>query len=59
MYLRKRLETLEASLAPRSQPVVIWAMVGDRAMTDAELRTEIEHRQSENPGARFVPVGWL
>ena len=59
MYLRKRIETLEAALAPSGKAVVFWAMVGDRAMTDHELRAEIEHRQSESPGTRFVPVAWL
>ena len=58
MYLRKRIETLEAALAPSGKPVVIWAMVGDRAMTDDELRTELD-RQKEKPGTRFVPVAWL
>ena len=59
MYLRKRIETLEAALAPSGKPVVFWAMVGARAMTDDEIRAELDYRQREKPGTRFVPVAWL
>ena len=61
MYLRKRIETLEASLAPRGKPVVFWAMVGDRAMTEQEIDRDIDVRKAAGApaNARFIPVRWM
>ena len=62
MYLRKRIETLEASLAPRDRPIIgIWAMVGNRAMTDQEIEKEIAARKAAGApaNARFIPARWL
>ena len=46
MYLRKRIETLEASLAPRGRRVCIWGMTsglkdGFRLKTDEEIEADI------------------
>lgn len=58
-YLRKRLEDLEAALAPRGKPIVIWAMVGDRAMTEAEINAEIAAFSAIDPVVQCIPVRWL
>ena len=47
MYLRKRIETLEASLAPRGRRVCIWGMTsgledGIRLKTDKEIEADID-----------------
>ena len=61
MYLRKRIETLEASLAPRGKPIVIWAMIGNRAMTKQEIDKDIDVRKAAGApaNARFIPVRWM
>ena len=60
MYLRKRIETLEASLAPRGKPIVIWAMIGNRAMTQQEIDKDIDVRKAAGApaNARFISVRW-
>ena len=61
MYLRKRIETLEAAMVPRGEPIAIWAMVGNRAMTKQEINEEIATRKAAGApaNAQFIPVRWM
>jgi hypothetical protein len=66
MYLRKRIETLEASLAPRGRRVCIWGMtsgndVGFRLKTNREIEAEISAGQrlgSIGPNDQVDVVSW-
>lgn len=66
MYLRKRIETLEAALRPRGRRVCIWGMTtgdvsGFRLKTDQEIDAEINSNRrlgSIGPNDRVDVVSW-
>lgn len=66
MYRRKRIETLEAALAPRGRRVCIWGMTsgddfGLRLKTDEEIEAEINADRCLgiiHPGDRVKVVSW-
>lgn len=66
MYLRKRLETLEASLAPRGRRVCIWGMTsgledGFRLKSDREIEADIDTERMRGmigPNDRIDVVCW-
>ena len=66
MHLRKRLESLEASLAPRCRRVCIWGMTsgledGFRLKTDKEIEADIDTERTLGmigPNDRIDVVCW-
>jgi hypothetical protein len=58
--LIRRINALEASLAPTGKIVPFWAMKGCRAMTEEEVQKEIAVRKAAGApaNAQFIPVRW-
>ena len=48
--LNKRLDGLEAKLAPEGKPFLIWAMIDGRRMTDAEINASVSGSDCERKG---------
>ena len=61
MYLRKRIETLEAARSPAGPVIGFWAMKENcESMTDEEIEKEIAERRVNAPAnARIIPMSWL
>ncbi|MGY3531454.1 hypothetical protein [Bradyrhizobium sp. USDA 4452] len=54
MRLHKRVEDLEKSIAPRQNPIILFALTEDR------LREEIRKRQAiEGPDVPIQGICWL
>jgi hypothetical protein len=60
--LNKRLDGLEATLAPAGKPFVIWAMVDGRRMrkaeTDAAFQEAIASGRA-SPGDKPLAISWM
>ena len=60
--LGKRVTILEAQLAPKGRPYVIWAMTDEcMPMSETQIDAVIERAKAEGApaNARFWPVRWL
>jgi hypothetical protein len=60
--LNKRLDGLEATLAPEGKSFAIWAMVNGRRMTAAEISTAFQEAIASgraSPGDRPLAVSWM
>jgi hypothetical protein len=60
--LNKRLDGLEAKLAPEGKPFVIWAMIDGRRMTEAEIDQVFQEAIAcgrANPGDKPLAISWL
>jgi hypothetical protein len=60
--LNKRLDGLEATLAPKSKPFLIWAMIDGRRMTKAEIDAAFQKAiASGNAGPCDKPlaISWM
>jgi hypothetical protein len=60
--LTKRLDGLEATLAPESKPFLIWAMIDGRRMTDAEINEAFQEAIATgraSPGDKPLAISWI
>jgi hypothetical protein len=60
--LNRRVDGLEATLAPEGKPFVIWAMVNGRRMTNAEIDAAFQEAIASGraiPGDRPLAVSWM
>ena len=60
--LNRRLDGLEATLAPESKPFLIWAMIDGRRMTDAEINETFQEAIATgraSPGDKPLAISWL
>jgi hypothetical protein len=59
--LNRRLDGLEATLAPEGKPFMIWAMIDGRRMTKAEIDSAFQEAIASgiaNPGDKPVAITW-
>ena len=59
--LNRRLDGLEATLAPGGKPFMIWAMIGGRRMTQAEIDAAFQEAIASGrakPGDKPVAITW-
>ena len=59
--LNKRLDGLEATLAPEGKPFMIWAMIDGRRMTDAEIDEAFQEAIASgraSPGDKPLAISW-
>jgi uncharacterized coiled-coil protein SlyX len=60
--LNKRLDGLEARLAPEGKPFMIWAMIEGRRMTAAEIEAAFQEAiasEKASPGDKPVAISWM
>jgi len=60
--LNRRLDGLEATLAPEGKPFVIWAMVNGRRMTTPEIDATFQEAIASGraiPGDRPLAISWM
>jgi hypothetical protein len=60
--LNKRLDGLEATLAPESKPFLIWAMIDGRRMTDAEINEAFREAIATgraSPSDKPLAISWM
>ena len=60
--LNKRLDGLEAKLAPEGKPFLIWAMIDGRRMTDAEINQVFQEAIAcgrASPGDEPLAISWM
>jgi hypothetical protein len=60
--LNRRLDGLEATLAPVGQPFMIWAMIGGRRMTNAEIDAAFQAAIASGrakPGDKPLAISWM
>ena len=60
--LNRRLDGLEAALAPEGKPFVIWAMVNGRRMATAEIDAAFQEAIASgraSPSDRPLAVSWM
>jgi hypothetical protein len=60
--LNKRLDGLEAKLAPEGKPFLIWAMIDGRRMTDAEINQVFQDAIASgkaSPGDKPLAMSWI
>jgi hypothetical protein len=59
--LNKRLEGVEAAFAPEGKPVMIWAMIHGRRMTDAEIEAAFQKAIASgraSSGDKLLAISW-
>lgn len=59
--LNKRLDGLEATLAPEGRPFMIWAMIDGRRMTKAEIEAAFQEAIASgraSPGDKPLAISW-
>ena len=59
--LNRRLDGLEAALAPEGKPFMIWAMIDGRLMTKAEIDAAFQEAVASgraSPGAKLLAISW-
>jgi hypothetical protein len=59
--LNRRLDGLEATLAPEGKPLMIWAMIDGRRMTKAEIEPAFQQAIATGrakPGDRPLAISW-
>jgi hypothetical protein len=59
--LNRRLDGLEATLAPEGKSIVIWAMVNGRRMTTVEIDAAFQEAISSGraiPGDKPLAISW-
>jgi len=59
--LNRRLDGLEATLAPEGKPFMIWAMINGRRMTKAEIDAAFQEAIASgtaNPGDKPLAISW-
>jgi hypothetical protein len=60
--LNRRLDGLEAKLAPEGKSFLIWAMIDGRRMTDAEINQVFQEAIASGrakPGDRPLAISWM
>jgi hypothetical protein len=60
--LNKRLNGLEATLAPEGKPFVIWAMIDGRRMTPAEIGAAFQDAVASgraSAGDKPLAISWM
>jgi hypothetical protein len=60
--LNKRLDGLEAKLAPEGKPFMIWAMIDGRRMTKAEIDAAFQEAVASgraSPGDEPLAISWM
>lgn len=60
--LNKRLNGLEATLAPEGKPFIIWAMIDGRHMTQAEIDAAFQEAIASGrarPGDKLTTISWM
>ncbi|MFY9952394.1 hypothetical protein [Bradyrhizobium sp.] len=60
--LNKRLDGLEATLAPEGKPFMIWAMIKGRRMTKAEIDAAFQEAIASGragPGDKPLAISWM
>jgi hypothetical protein len=60
--LNRRLDGLEATLAPESKPFLIWAMIDGRRMTDAEINEAFQEAIASgraSPHDKPLAISWM
>lgn len=60
--LNRRLDGLEAALAPEGKPFVIWAIVNGRRMTTAEIDAAFQEAIASGrarSGDKPLAVSWI
>jgi hypothetical protein len=60
--LNRRLDGLEATLAPEGKPFVIWAMINGRRLTKAEIDAAFQEAVAggrAKPGNRHLAISWI
>ena len=59
--LNRRLDGLEATLAFKGKPFIIWTMIDGRRMSEAEIEAAFQEGIANgraSPGDRPLKVGW-
>ena len=59
--LNRRLDGLEAALAPEGKPFIIWAMIDGRRMTDTEINQVFQEAIASgrvSPGDKPLAISW-
>jgi hypothetical protein len=60
--LNRRLDGLEATLAPEGKPFMIWAMIDGRRMTKAEIDAAFQEAiasERANPSDKPLAISWI
>jgi hypothetical protein len=60
--LNRRLDGLEATLAPEGKPVMIWATLDGRQMTDVEIDTAFQEAIASGratPADKPLAISWI
>jgi len=60
--LNRRLDGLEATLAPEGKRFMIWAMINGRRMTKAEIEAAFQEAISSgraSPGDKPLAISWM
>jgi len=60
--LNRRLDGLEATLAPEGKPFMIWAMIDGRRMTKAEIDAAFQEAIASGrakPGDEPLTISWM
>ena len=60
--LNRRLDGLEAPAASEGKPLVIWAMVNRRRMTDVEIDAAFQEAIASgraSPGDKPLAISWM
>ena len=60
--LNRRLDGLEAKLAPEGNPVMIWTMINGRRMTKAEIDAAFQEAiasERARPGDKPLAISWV
>jgi hypothetical protein len=60
--LNRRLDGLEATLAPEGKPFMIWAMIDGRHMTKAEIDAAFQEAIASGraiPGDKPLAISWM
>jgi hypothetical protein len=60
--LNRRLDGLEATLAPEGKPFIIWAMIDGRRMTVVEIDAAFQEAIASgraSPGDKLLAISWM